>query len=191
MSTENQLDHRYKTGLLTTMLNRAYRLSSSWQLFFDECEKLKNIFKRLKYPEDLINRTVKNFVDYVQSDAQKPPQAQYQGKTVRIVLPYKDQKSANVLRRRLKDLSVKIGNTIEIVPVFIKRKIESHLKHRENKPNVINNQCVVYYFKCGLCDMDYIGYTTRHLHQRIARGTQIPIIFGWSTHEDETRSGQT
>ncbi|XP_068680212.1 uncharacterized protein [Montipora capricornis] len=148
----SHVDHRFKTGLLTTMLNRAYRLSSSWQLFSDECEKLKNIFKRLKYPEDLINRTVKNFVDYVQSDALKPPQAQYQGKTVRIVLPYKDQKSANVLRRRLKDLSVKISNTIEIVPVFINRKIESHLKHLENKPNVVNNQCVVYYFKCGLCD---------------------------------------
>ena len=174
----SHVDHRYKTGLLTTMLNRAYRLSSSWQLFSDECEKLKNIFKRLKYPEDLINRTVKNFVDYVQSDAQKPPQAQYQGKTVRIVLPYKDQKSANVLRRRLKDLSVKIGNTIEIVPVFINRKIESHLKHRENKPNVVNNQCVVYYFKCGLCDMDYIGYTTRHLHQRIEEHKSLSSSVG-------------
>ena len=90
-----------------------------------------------KYPEDLINRTVKNFVDSFQSDAQKPPQVQYQGKTVRIVLPYKDQKSANVLRRRLKDLSVKIGNATEIVPVFINRKIESHLKHRENMANVV------------------------------------------------------
>ena len=98
--------------------------------------KLKNIFKCLKFPEDLINRIVKNFVDSVQSGAQKPPQAQSQeGKTVRIVLPYKDQKSANVLRRRLKDLSVKIGNTAEIVPVFINRKIESQLKHRENKQN--------------------------------------------------------
>ena len=83
------------------MLNRAYRLSSSWQLFSDECGKLKNIFKRLKYPEDL--RTVKNFVDPVQSGSQKPSQAQSQEKTVRIVLPYKAQKSANVLRRRLKD----------------------------------------------------------------------------------------
>ena len=96
-----------------------------------------------------------------------------------------------MLQRRLKDLSVKIGNTTEIVPVFINRKIESHLKHRKNKPNVVNSQCVVYYCKCGLCDMDYTGYTTRHLHQRIDQGTQIPIIFGWSTHEDETRSGQT
>ena len=163
---QSHMDHRYKTGLLKTMLNRAYRLSSSWQLFFDECEKLKNVFKRLKYPEGLINKTVKIFVDSVQSDVQKTPQAQRQEKTVRIVLPYKDQKSADVLRRRLKDLSVKIGNA-EIVPVFINRKVESHLKHRESKPDVINNQCVIYHFKCGLCDMDYIGFTTRHLHQRI------------------------
>ena len=71
--------------------------------------------------------------------------------------------------------------------MFIHRKIESQLKHSENKPNAVNNQYVVYYLKCGLCDMDYIGYTTRHLHQRI----EIPIIFGWSTHEDETRYEQT
>ena len=96
---QSHVDHRYKTGLFMTMLNRAYRLSSSWQLFSDKCEKLKNIFRSLKYPVDLIDRTFKNFVDSFQSDAQKPPQAQYQGKTVRIVLPYKDQKSANVLWR--------------------------------------------------------------------------------------------
>ena len=35
------------------------------------------------------------------------------------------------------------------------------------KPALVNNQCVVCIFKCDLCDADYIGYTTRHLHQRI------------------------
>ena len=30
----------------------------------------------------------------------------------------------------------------------------------------MNNQCVVYIFKCDLCDADDIGYSTRHLHQR-------------------------
>ena len=83
-----------------------------------------------------------------------------------------------MLRRRLKDLSVKIGNTIEIVLVFINRKVESHFKHRENKPNVVNNQCVVYYFKCGLCNMDYIGYTTRHLHQRIEEHKSLSSSVG-------------
>ena len=25
----------------------------------------------------------------------------------------------------------------------------------------------VYYYKCGLCDADYVGFTSRHLHQRV------------------------
>ena len=32
---------------------------------------------------------------------------------------------------------------------------------------IVNNQCVVYKFQCDLCDTDYVGYTTRHLHQCI------------------------
>lgn len=26
---------------------------------------------------------------------------------------------------------------------------------------------IVYFFKCDLCDADYVGYTGRHLHQRV------------------------
>ena len=33
---------------------------------------------------------------------------------------------------------------------------------------VINQHCVVYKFSCDLCDTDYVGYTSRHLFQRIA-----------------------
>ena len=31
----------------------------------------------------------------------------------------------------------------------------------------MNTQCVVYLFQCDLCDANYVGYTARHLHQRI------------------------
>ena len=46
-------------------------------------------------------------------------------------------------------------------------KIDEKLQIQERKPPVVSQQCVVYQFKCHLCDTDYIGYTTRHLHQRI------------------------
>ena len=38
---------------------------------------------------------------------------------------------------------------------------------KEQKPPIVNQQSVVYYFKCDLCDADYVGYSCRHLHQRI------------------------
>ena len=33
---------------------------------------------------------------------------------------------------------------------------------------MVSQQCVVYKFACDLCDAEYVGYTARHLHQRIA-----------------------
>ncbi|XP_068753211.1 uncharacterized protein [Montipora capricornis] len=41
------------------------------------------------------------------------------------------------------------------------------LKMCEPKPPIISQQCVVYNFKCDLCDAEYVGYTSRQLHQRI------------------------
>ena len=46
--------------------------------------------------------------------------------------------------------------------------LASYLKPKEIKPSIVNRQCVVYKFACDLCDADYVGYTARHLHQRIA-----------------------
>ena len=60
---QSHVDNRYKQGLLRTMLDRAYRLSSCWSHFLDECKRLKTVFSRLKYPKHLINSTIKSFVD--------------------------------------------------------------------------------------------------------------------------------
>ena len=51
--------------------------------------------------------------------------------------------------------------------VFQSKKISQVLSPKEKKPPIVNNQCVVYKFQCDLCDIDYVGYTTRHLHQGI------------------------
>ena len=45
----------YKSALLRTIPNRAYRLSSNWDLLIDEWDNLRHIFVKLKYPNDLIS----------------------------------------------------------------------------------------------------------------------------------------
>ena len=89
-----------------------------------------------------------------------------ENKTVRIVLPFKDKKSADAVRRQLKDLSSKIN--VNLQPVYNSPKIEDKLKVHEEKPSLVNRQCIVYKYRCHLCDTEHTGYTTRHLHQRIA-----------------------
>ena len=58
---QSHVDNRYKRSLLTTMLDRAYRLSSSWLYFSEECERLKSLFLCLDYPHHLINSRKSHF----------------------------------------------------------------------------------------------------------------------------------
>ncbi|KAK3727763.1 hypothetical protein QZH41_005213 [Actinostola sp. cb2023] len=162
---ESHVDERYKRGLVTTMLDRAYRLSSSWSYFIEECDRLKVMFLRLKYPHDLINTAIKRFVDAKLSQQPNMPGADEPDENIRITIPFIDQRSADVVRRKLQDLSHKINTTVQ--PVFVSRKLNESLKVQEKKPLIINQQRVVYNFKCDSCDASYVGYTYRHLHERI------------------------
>ena len=82
--------------------------------------------------------------------------------TVQVVLPFKDQISADMVKGQLKDPSLKVNATIQ--PVFASRKIEQELKVKDAKPSIVNEQqCVVYNFQCDLCDADYVGYTRDRL----------------------------
>ena len=47
------------------------------------------------------------------------------------------------------------------------QKINQHLKLSEAKPSLVNQQSLVYQCKCDLCDAGYVGFTRRHLHQRV------------------------
>ena len=40
----SHVDMKYKRSLITTMLNRAFKLSSNWQLFLEECDQLRKTF---------------------------------------------------------------------------------------------------------------------------------------------------
>jgi hypothetical protein len=137
------------------MLDRAHRLSSSWSHFSDESDRLKTEFSLLKYLKHLVNSTIKSFVD----------SAKETDDMVRVILPFKDQISADIVKKQLKDLSLKVHTTIQ--PVFVSRKIERELNVKETKPPVVNQQCVVYSFQCDLCDAGYVGYTRVHLHNRV------------------------
>ena len=78
-----------------------------------------------------------------------PPQLAVNEDTVhRVVLPFKDQTSADSVKKTLSDLSKKVDHTLQ--PVLKSRKICENLKMREPKPPLINQQCVVHNCQCDL-----------------------------------------
>ena len=142
MHYHSHVDMKYKHSLLETVLNRAFKLSSNWQFFHPECERLKEIFTRLHYPEPPIQNTIRFFVEMKVTESTRPPQQA--GKSpVRIPLLFKDQRSANKLREQISDLSRKINSEVHLV--FTSHKIKDELKAKEPKPPVVNRQNVVYF----------------------------------------------
>jgi len=89
------VDNSYKKSLISTMLDRAFKLSSNWSLFH-ECKRLKALFLQLAYPEHLVSFTITTFIA---SKSPPPPVKPTSDKTVRIILPFKEQKSADTVRK--------------------------------------------------------------------------------------------
>ena len=124
------------------------------------------MFSRLKYPDNLVNSTISRFVAARAPDQSvSSPAVSDRLDPIRVVLPFKDQASADIVGAQLKDLSHNIQTTVQ--PVFVSQKIERDLKLQEAKPPIVNQQCLVYKFQCDLCDAGYVGFTRRHLHQRV------------------------
>ena len=108
---------------------------------------------------------VKQFVDSKVADQQHFPSTNTTAHPIRVIIPFKDQVSANVMKKCLTDFSSKIKTTIQ--PVFISRKLNEDLKVREVKPAIVDLQCLVYKFQCNPCDAGYVGYTRSHLHEHV------------------------
>ena len=128
------------------------------------------IILKLQYPENLINSTITRFIESRTQQQVRDVQA---NAPVRVILLFKDQRSADVVRRQLSDLGKKINSDLR--PVFTSKKIADDIKVAEAKPPLINQQRVVYKFKCDLYHADYVGYTRRHLFNAL-RNTNTLLL---------------
>ena len=77
---------------------------------------------------------------------------------------------------------------VNVKPVFTSRKLSQTLSVKEKKPPIVNTQCVVYSFQCDLCDANYVGFTARHLHQRIREHHYSAIGKHLDTQHDNKRA---
>jgi len=72
------------------------------------------VFSRLSYPDRLISSTISRFIAVKASDQPvlEWPAVNNEVTAVPVVLPFKDQSSADIVRAQLKDLNQKIQVTV-------------------------------------------------------------------------------
>ena len=98
----NILAVSYKTGLIWSLLYRAFSLCSSFELLHQEILKLKDIFKRNGYPTSFIDNCVKRFLDKV--FIEKKPFLTASKKQLVCVLPFIGKKSLQLRSRLVKSI---------------------------------------------------------------------------------------
>ena len=162
---QSHIDSRYKKSLVNTLVNRVHCLSSTKEGFAKECNKLNAMFSKLCYPKTLVNSTIYKFSQEPDDKIHILPSAD---PSVYIVLPFKDQQSANRIRKDIYSLGAKIN--VNVKPIFTGRKLLQTLSVKENKPPMVNTQCIIYLFQGDLCDANYVWFTTHlHLYQRVSK----------------------
>ena len=90
----------------------------------------------MKYPERLIDSTINRFNHSLAQDQTQTVSTVTKDNLIRIILPFKDQISADIVRRDLCDLSAKINKNPQ--PTFTSRKRIQDLRVTRNKPSLVN-----------------------------------------------------
>ena len=114
------------------MIHQAYQLPSTPTAFSAACNKLRSTFLNLDYPINLINLAINKFLRNI-DNIEAAKNTRGGSSTIMVPLPFKDQPSANSVKKQIQVLSANIG--VQIKPLFQTKKIgqvlSSHSKGEE------------------------------------------------------------
>ena len=108
----------YKIGLIRTLVDRAYKINNSLFSFNNDVKKLTHIFKRNQFPEYLINRVVKTYLDNNGNSAKSD-----NNNTIYFKLPY--LLFSNFTQRKVRTLIKRYCSNFTIKLAFSSFKIKT------------------------------------------------------------------
>ena len=173
----SECPERYKIGAITTLLNRCYKICSSWDSIDNEINRLKQVFVNNGYSNCIFDKTVEKFLN------DKYSQNENLDKKKTINLFYENQMTENYKldEKVLKDIfrnKIKCINSNEKIHLLIyyKSKKVSNLLMRNNlnyEKSEMNRSHMVYKINCPVKDCDlsnpcYVGYTQNTIEKRLS-----------------------
>ncbi len=162
---------RWKRSLIKCFLRRAYTISSSYAIFMTEVERIKANLIENAYPEEVVVKNVKEFVQlhgidelHFKTAPPATPQKTAEKSSDYILIPYVGKPSLRFqsnLKRTFEEmgLAVKAAYSTTKVSEYFSLKSSASVLYKSN---------VVYKFTC-FCDrsISYIGESRRQLFARI------------------------
>lgn len=164
-------------------MNRAYKTCNNWKDFDKEIEHIKQILINNNYPNNIVDKHIKNFINKKLDEQSKET-----GKN-NLNIYYKNQMHANyeIEERIIKEIVTKntkcIAENEKLRVIFYYKNkktaqsvIKNSPKFEENPLDVAN---VIYKFECNFvtCKSQYVGHTRTSLRKRINAHSYKGSIF--------------
>ena len=152
--------------MIFTLLYRAFKLCSNFELFHQEILNLKDIFKRNGHPGNFIDNCIKRYLNHVFID--KMIYALAPKKELVCVLPFIGKKSLHLGSKLVK--SVQNNLSFCHLKVIFQSPYKLHTLFRF-KDTLNKKICshLVYRYSCSSCNATYYGKTYQHFFTRAAK----------------------
>ena len=128
-----------------------------------DLEEVKRILKKNSYPDFLIEKTIKNFLD-VKFSNEKHQKVRKEN-IYYFKLPFLGKQSDN-LKKKISNIAKHFCKNSNPTLIFTSTKIQDYFTAKDSTPLELKSN-LVYKFQCAGCNSCYIGETTRHLKTRI------------------------
>ena len=170
----------YKLGLVSTLLHRAFCISSSYVSLHEEVEKLKLIFSKNGYPQKFTDKCIFRFFNKI-FDKRTPNETQEKKKEFLMVLPFLGSvswKTKSTLIRSFREFLP--SSKIKIV-FKSSNRLSSYFHFKDTIPKSLMSG-VIYKYTCAVCNHCYIGSTKRYWEKRLEEHVHVSALTGKQLH---------
>ena len=165
----------YKRGLISTLLFRAYSITSSYGSLHEEVENLKKIFARNGYSAKFIDRSIFNFFNKIYE--KRTPVSTVPKKEFTMVLPFLGTTSWKVKNTLIRSFQ-EIAPFSKLKIVFkTSKRLSSCFAFKDKIPKSLMSG-VIYKYTCAVCNHSYIGSTKRYWEKRLEEHLHISALTG-------------
>ena len=157
--------HKFKANAIKTLIHRAYRNCSTYFALHQEFEFLKSFFSNNGFPTGLFYHHLNSFMS--SKFSYLAPVTTVKKRQLYVTLPYFGSQSDKLKRELSSLLSNFFYNTEFHIILVNKFSIGSFFNFKDKLPKLMQSS-LIYKYCCGKCPSEYVGLTSRTLHQRVA-----------------------